>query len=141
LPLESRDAIFVAPYLKYNLPPDSTTENAAVTRFVAFVALVELVAVAALPVTLIAHVPEAPVPVGEGTSAPIARPRFVRALLAEDAPVPPSAIAKSVASVNEERWLFWKTKAVPLVQTVTVLPVGIATPAPAAVVLPSTVEL
>ena len=75
-------------------------------------------------------------------SCPVAvTPRLVRALAAVDAPVPPSAIAKSVASVKLDRWSFWKLKLVPSDQTVTVLPAGIATPSPAAVVLPRTVEL
>jgi len=51
------------------------------------------VTVAALPVTLIPHVPEAPVPVGEGTSVPITNPRFVRAPEAVVDPVPPLATA------------------------------------------------
>jgi hypothetical protein len=50
LPDESREAIFVAPYLKYSLPPDSTIEKLVVTKLAAFVALVADVAVAELPV-------------------------------------------------------------------------------------------
>ena len=41
--------MFVAPYLKYNLPPDSTIENPVVTSVEAAVAVVASVAVAALP--------------------------------------------------------------------------------------------
>jgi hypothetical protein len=57
------------------------------------VALVADVALAAAPVISIPHVPLAPEPVKEGT------PRFVRASAAEDAPVPPSATARSVMPV------------------------------------------
>ena len=60
-----------------------------------------LVTVAALPVMLMFQVPDAPVPVGEGMSVPIANPKFVRAPDAVDAPVPPSATAKSVMPVIE----------------------------------------
>jgi hypothetical protein len=52
-----------------------------------------LVTVAALPVILIPHDPEAPVPVGEGTSVPITKPRLVRAPEAVVEPVPPFATA------------------------------------------------
>ncbi|CAB4132807.1 hypothetical protein UFOVP252_1, partial [uncultured Caudovirales phage] len=51
----------------------------------------EVVAVAAFPVTLIPHVPDAPVPVGLGTLVPMTSPRFVLAADAVDAPVPPFA--------------------------------------------------
>jgi hypothetical protein len=44
LPDESREAIFVAPYLKYSLPPDSTIEKLVVTKLAAFVAFVAFVA-------------------------------------------------------------------------------------------------
>ena len=43
---------------------------------------------------MILHVPEAPVPVGEGTSVPITKPRFVLAAEAVVAAVPPLAIGK-----------------------------------------------
>ena len=55
LPEESIEAMFVPPYLKYSLPPDSTIENPAVIKFAALVAFVADVAdvadvaVAALP--------------------------------------------------------------------------------------------
>lgn len=71
----------------------------------------------------------------------VVAPKFVLAFAAVDAPVPPSAIAKSVARVRDDRWSFWNVKLVPSDQTVTVLPAGMATPVPAAVVLPITVEL
>jgi len=71
----------------------------------------------------------------------VVAPKLVLAFAAVDAPVPPSAIAKSVASVRLDRWLFWNVKLVPSDHTVTVLPAGTATPVPAAVVLPITVEL
>ena len=61
---------------------------------VAVVAKVAFVALPALPVTLILQVPDAPVPVGEGTSVPIATPKFVLAPDAVVAPVPPLATAK-----------------------------------------------
>ena len=51
-----------------------------------------VVAVAALPVMLMPQLPLAPVPVGEGTSVPMARPRLVRAADAVVAFVPPLAI-------------------------------------------------
>lgn len=47
LPDESREAIFVAPYLKYSLPPDSTMEKPVVIKLAAFVAFVALVALVA----------------------------------------------------------------------------------------------
>jgi hypothetical protein len=71
----------------------------------------------------------------------VVAPKFVLAFAAVDAPVPPSAIAKSVARVRLDRWLFWNVKLVPSDHTVTVLPAGMATPVPAAVVLPITLEL
>ena len=52
-----------------------------------------MVAVAAFPEMLMPHVPEAPVPVRDGISVPIASPRFVLALEAVVAPVPPLATA------------------------------------------------
>jgi hypothetical protein len=67
----------------------------AFVAFVAFVALVAFVAVAALPEILMFQVPDAPVPAGEGTSEPIARPRFVLAVDAEVAPVPPLATGRA----------------------------------------------
>jgi hypothetical protein len=50
---------------------------------------------------LMFQLPEAPVPVGDGTSLPIANPRFVLASEALEAPVPPSAIARSVIPLME----------------------------------------
>ena len=54
---------------------------------------VAYVAVAALPLMLMPHVPLAPEPVTEGTSVPMAKPRFERAVAAVVAPVPPLVIA------------------------------------------------
>ena len=51
---------------------------------------------AAFPVMLMPQVPEAPEPVGEGTSVPIARPNEVLAAEAEVAAVPPLAIGNAV---------------------------------------------
>jgi hypothetical protein len=73
----------------------------AFVAFVAVVALVALVAVAALPEIAIFQVPDAPVPVGLGTLVPITRPKLERAPEASEAPVPPSATAKSVMPVIE----------------------------------------
>ena len=56
-------------------------------------------------------------------------------------PVPPEAAASGEVSVRLGRWSFWKLKLVPSDHTVTVLPAGMTAPVPAAVVLPSTVEL
>lgn len=61
---------------------------------VAVVAKVAFVALPALPVTLILQVPDAPVPVGEGTFVPMTKPKFVLAPAAVVAPVPPLTIAK-----------------------------------------------
>ena len=77
---------------------------AAVVAFVAFVAFV---AVAALPVTLIPQVPEAPVPVGEGMSEPIARPKLVRAFAAVVEPVPPLATATVPVTFAAVPVVFW----------------------------------
>ena len=49
LPVESNEAMLVAPYLKYSFEPDWTTEKFAVAKVVAAAAVV---AVAALPVML-----------------------------------------------------------------------------------------
>ena len=67
----------VAPYLINKLPPDSSMVKFVVTS------------VGAEPVILIGHVPVAPVPLGEGMSVPIAKPKFVLAAEAVDAFVPP----------------------------------------------------
>jgi hypothetical protein len=102
-PVEVKDAMVVAPYLKINLPPDSSTVKlvvASLVAFVAFVAFVALVAVAALPLMLMFQVPDAPVPVGDGTSVPITSPRFVRAFAAVVAPVPPLATFSVPATVT-----------------------------------------
>jgi len=82
------------------------------------------------PVTAAAKLAELGVPKNVATPAP----KEVR-------PVPPEVAASGEASVRLGRWSFWKLKLVPSDQTVTVLPAGIVTPTPAAVVLPSTVEL
>lgn len=86
------------------VPPDTT--------FVAFVALVALVAVvadvadvadvavAAFPLILIPQVPEAPVPVSDGISVPMSKPKLVRAVEAVVAPVPPLATASVPANVT-----------------------------------------
>ena len=76
-----------------------------------------------------------------GTLVPIAKPRFDLAVLASDAPVPPSTTAKSEARDRVDKWSICTAMFVPSDQIETVLPAGTATPVPAAVVLPSTVEL
>jgi len=60
---------------------------------------VAVVAVEALPLIAMFHVPLAPVPVGLGTSVPIARPKLVRAPAAVVPPVPPLATANVPARV------------------------------------------
>ena len=82
------------------------------------------------PVTAAAKLAELGVPKNVATPAP--KPV---------SPVPPEVAASGEASVKLDRWSFWKLKLVPSDQTVTVLPAGMATPSPAAVVLPRTVEL
>lgn len=82
------------------------------------------------PVTAAAKLAELGVP--KNVATPV--PKAVK-------PVPPEAAANGDASVRLGRWSFWKLKLVPSDQTVTVFPAGIATPNPAAVVLPRTVEL
>jgi hypothetical protein len=83
VPVDEIVTMVVAPYL--------------ITKFAPTCVIVKLVVAKlpadplALPVTFIAQVPDAPVPVGEGTSVPIASPRFVRAVDAVDAFVPPLA--------------------------------------------------
>jgi hypothetical protein len=67
----------VAPYLINKLAPDCSIEKFVVTKD------------GADPVMLIGHVPDDPVPVGDGTSVPIARPRLVLAADAVEAFVPP----------------------------------------------------
>ena len=89
---------------------------------------------------------KAPVPVSSVTAARKLAELGVPKNVATPAPkavrpVPPEAAASGVASVRLDRWSFWKLKLVPSDQTVTVLPAGMATPKPAAVVLPRTVEL
>lgn len=80
-----------------NEPPDAglvaKVELVAFVALVALVAEVALVAVAALPEMLIPQVPEAPVPVTDGMSVPMVNPKFVLAVAAVVAPVPPLAIA------------------------------------------------
>lgn len=82
------------------------------------------------PVTAAAKLAELGVPKNVATPAP-----------KDVSPVPPEVVASGEVSVKLGRWSFWKLKLVPSDQTVTVLPAGIATPNPAAVVLPRTVEL
>lgn len=76
-------------------PPETPSVEDRLFAVVAVVAVVALVAVAALPLMLIFQVPEAPVPVVDGMSVPIARPRFVRATDAVVAAVPPFAIGNA----------------------------------------------
>jgi hypothetical protein len=71
--------------------PVQEAEVVALVAFVAFVAFVALFEVDALPVIEIAHVPDAPLPVGLGTSDPITKPKFVLAADEDEAPVPPLA--------------------------------------------------
>ena len=71
------------------------TQDIVFVALVALVALVAFVAVAALPEMLMPQVPDAPVPVGDGTSEPIARPKLVLAVDAEVAPVPPLATGRA----------------------------------------------
>jgi hypothetical protein len=82
VPVDEIVTMVVAPYLIIKFPPDSKTEKLVVAK----------------PVALIPHEPDAPVPVGEGTSVPIARPRFVLAADAVDAFVPPLAIVTGALS-------------------------------------------
>jgi len=69
--------IVVAPYL--------ITKSAPTCSIVKFVVTKD----GADPEILIGHVPDDPVPVGDGTSVPIASPRLVLAAEAVDAFVPP----------------------------------------------------
>ena len=71
----------------------------------------------------------------------VPRPRFVLASAAVEAPVPPSIMAKSEVRDRVGKWSICTAMFVPSDQIVRVLPAGTATPVPAAVVLPSTVEL
>lgn len=80
--------IVVAPYLINKFEPDCSIVKFAVTK------------VGADPVILIGHVPDDPVPVGDGTSVPITNPRFVLAAEAVEAFVPPLAIV-----TGEFNWL------------------------------------
>ena len=96
-------------------------------------------------VGLVANTKE-PVPVSSDTAArklaEVGVSKNVATPVPKDvSPVPPEAAASGEASVRLGRWSFWKLKLVPSDQTVTVLPAGITTPNPAAVVLPITVEL
>ncbi len=99
-------AMLVPLYLMSKSVPLCEMVKLVVTRLVAFVAVpavvadVADVAVVADPAVvaevavaaLIFQLPDAPVPVGDGTSVPIARPSAVRAAEAEVAPVPPLVI-------------------------------------------------
>lgn len=96
-------------------------------------------------VGLVANTKE-PVPVSSDTAArklaEVGVPKNVATPVPKAVrPVPPEAAASGEASVRLDRWSFWKLKLVPSDQTVTVLPAGMVTPSPAAVVLPITVEL
>lgn len=76
--------------------------------------------------------PEIPVPTG----------RPVQFVSVPEAGVPSTgAVIVGLANVGEIRWVFCWLKFVPSLHTVMVLPAGMATPVPAAVVLPITVEL
>ena len=74
----------------------------------AVVAVVADVAVAALPLTLIAQVPDAPEPELDGTS------RAVRAPAAVFDPVPPEATGRAVPSVSDVKCVTASTTFVPL---------------------------
>ena len=63
--------------------------------------------VAALPEMLIPQVPDAPVPVNDGMSVPIARPKFVRAVAADVAPVPPAPTPKVDDKLPALPVVFW----------------------------------
>ena len=72
--------IVVAPYLITKLAPTCSIVKFVVTKD------------GADPVMLMGHVPDDPVPVGDGTSVPIASPRLVLAADAVEEFVPPLAI-------------------------------------------------
>ena len=101
-PVESIEAISVTPYLKSNLPPDSTIENPVVANAPATVAVV---AVAALPPMLRpAAVPVMFVPT-KAVGVPSAGVTRVGLVANTLAPVPVSSVSavSSWAEVNEPR--------------------------------------
>ena len=75
--LEPRDRAKAVRFAKVIAPVVVSTD--VTPPFEAVVAVVALVAVAAFPEMLIPQVPDAPVPVSDGMSVPIASPRLVRA--------------------------------------------------------------
>jgi hypothetical protein len=77
VPADEMVTIVVAPYLITKFAPDCSIVKFVVTKD------------GADPVILIGHVPDDPVPVGDGISVPIANPRFVLAADAVEAFVPP----------------------------------------------------
>ena len=77
MPVDEIVTIVVEPYLITKFAPDCSIVKFVVTK------------VGADPEILIGHVPDAPVPVGDGTSVPIASPRLVLAAEAVDEFVPP----------------------------------------------------
>ncbi len=138
LPEESIEAMFVAPYLKYSLPPDSTIEKFVVASVVAAAAVVALPEVkpAAVPVMFVPTKADG-VPRAGVTSVGLVLRTVLPVPVEVVTPVPPLTTAKTpvklAASVVK--------KFVPSLNTKSFLPAGTAIPVPAAVVLPSTVEL
>lgn len=115
LPDESREAIFVAPYLKYSLPPDSTIEKLVVTKLAALVALVAFVAVAAfppidspeaVPVKLVAT-PEDGVPSAGVTNVGLFDNTVLPVPVEVVTPVPPEATARVTDKPAAVPVVFW----------------------------------
>lgn len=142
LPEESIDAIVVAPYLNTSLPPDSTIENPAVTSVVAAAAVVAVAALppmlkpAAVPVMFVPTRAEG-VPKAGVTNVGLVLRTLLPVPVEVVTPVPPLATGR----IPENPTASVVRKLVPLLNTATLAPAATATPKPAAVVLPSTVEL
>jgi hypothetical protein len=103
LPDESREAIFVAPYLKYSLPPDSTIEKPVVTTL------------PALPVVFwlsdgnvqFARLPDVGVPSKGVTSVGLVDNTLLPEPVEVVTPVPPEATARVADRPAAVPVVFW----------------------------------
>lgn len=95
-----------------------------------------------LPVPVEVVTPVPPFATGKVPVTPVVKGRPVALVNTPEEGVPKAGVViVGLANVGEIKWVFCWATFVPSLHTVIVLPAGIATPVPAAVVLPVTVEL
>lgn len=117
------------------ITPDAGVPKAGVTR-------VGLVDKTTLPEPVEVVTPVPPLATGSVPVTPVVRGSPVTFVITPEAGVPSAGVVMvGLANVGEIRWVFCWATFVPSLHTAMTLPAGIATPVPAAVVLPALVEL